>query len=58
MKVELEIEDLKTTIDSLNNAYIILATSLAEIKNQETEEQLKIKLSAIRDLYNQLLKYE
>ena len=58
MKVELEVEDLKTTIDSLNNAYIILAASLAEIENQETEEQLKLKLSAIRDLYNQLLKYE
>ena len=58
MKVELEVEDLNTTIDGLNNAYIILAASLAEIENQETEEQLKLKLSAIRDLYNQLLKYE
>lgn len=58
MKVGLEIEDLKTTIDSLNNAYIMLATSLTVIENQEAEERLKLKLSAIRDLYNQLLKYE
>ena len=74
MKIELEIEDLKTTIDGLNNAYVALndirAGILFECEIPEKfsflkstsldnpTEKIDPRLSAVRDLYNQLLKYE
>ena len=71
MKVELEIEDLKTTIDGLNNAYIVLndirtgillGLEIPEkfnfLKGTALTEKIDPRLLAVRDLYNQLLKYE
>ena len=74
MKIELEVEDLKNTIDGLNNAYIALWDIRNGIfLNCEIPEKFKFlegtsiddlttkidkRLSAVRDLYNQLLKYE
>ena len=74
MKVELEIEDLKTTIDGLNSAYIALndiKTGIllgCEIPEKfsflkgtaldDLTEKIDSRLLAVRDLYNQLVKYE
>jgi len=74
LKVELEIEDLKTTIDGLNNAYVALndiRTGIflgLEIPEKfkflegtsfdDLTEKIDPRLKAVRDLYNQLLKYE
>ena len=71
MKIELEIEDLKTTIDGLNNAYIVLndlrtgillGLEIPEkfnfLKGTALTEKIDPRLLAVRDLYNQLLKYE
>lgn len=74
MKVELEIEDLKTTIDGLNNAYvalndirtgIFLCCEIPEkFKFLESDnvdnltEKIDPRLKAVRDIYDQLLKYE
>lgn len=74
MKVELEIEDLKTALDGLNNAYvalndiraaILLGCSIPEKFNflkgtslDDLTEKIDPKLKAVRDIYDQLLKYE
>ena len=74
MKVELEIEDLKTTIDGLNNAYVALNDiKTAIFLGYEIPEKFKFlegtefnnltekidpRLKAVRDIYDQLLKYE
>jgi len=74
LKVELEIEDLKTTIDGLNNAYVALndirTGFLLGLETPEKfnflksttldglTEKIDPRLSAVRDLYNQLVKYE
>ena len=74
MKVELDIEDLKTTIDGLNNAFI----ALADIRNSmffscdvpekweflkgdnldNVTEKIDKRLNALKTLYNQLTKVE
>ena len=74
MKIELEIEDLKTTIDGLNNAYVALNDIRSGIllgceipakfkflegtSFDDLTEKIDPRLKAVRDLYNQLLKYE
>ena len=74
MKIELEVEDLKTTIDGLNNAYvalndirtgILLGLRIPEkfkflegTSIDDLTEKIDPRLLAVRDLYNQLLKYE